>query len=285
MKSVYNVCWSGGIDSTFIVTQLSRFPVEIHTFYIEGQTFRLSEKQEKAAIASILDTLVHDPRTQAEIKPIIIIKNDDGRIKDRDIIKAHRRIYMSLLEEYKARNNGYLPPAGSQQIYSDGAFISPQYVACASLAGYLGEKIEIGLLRDDFEGNMPVFFGKKTGYEADEQTGRRLLYLIEDPLYGDLYCLFKNLRFPIAGQKMYKKDVWKWYEKNGYTEVRSKTNFCQAPVMHDDGSWEPCGVCTACIGIINEGLYAPFTQDGIARYNDYINNHVKEPERFRLKGF
>lgn len=35
----YNVCWTGGVDSTFIVTQLSQFPVTIQPFYIKGQTF------------------------------------------------------------------------------------------------------------------------------------------------------------------------------------------------------------------------------------------------------
>ena len=282
---IYNVCWSGGLDSTFIVTQLSRFPIIIRPFYIKGQTFRLSEPQELAAVASIRELLLADPRTEAELLPLEIIEKDDLRIKDREVIKAHRHIYMRLLGEYKVQHGGKLPPAGSQQIYADGAFISPQYIACASLAKHLHEEIELGFLRDDFEESTPVLKRCATTTKPDRKTGRDLLYLTEESSDRDLYLLLKDFRFPIAGQGMYKRDVWKWYEDNDYLQVRTRTNFCQAPVIHEDGTWEPCGVCTACIGVIHENVLAPFTEEGLARYRDYEENHEKEPERFRLKGF
>ena len=281
----YNVCWSGGLDSTFIVTQLSCFPVVIRPFYIKGQTFRQSEPQEFAAIAAIHELLLADPRTKARLLPLEVLEKDDPRIKDREIVKAHRRIYMHLLGEYKDQHGGELPPAGSQQIYADGAFISPQYVACASLAKNLGGVIEIGLLKDDFEGSVPALKSGSAEVLHDETTGRSLLVLGEGTADRNLYELFKDLRFPIAGQGMCKRDVWNWYEENNYLQVRAMTNFCQAPVIHEDGTWEPCGTCTACIGVIRENVLEPFTEDGLARYRDYEENHEKEPERFRLKGF
>lgn len=282
---IYNVCWSGGLDSTFIVTQLSQFPVSIRPFYIRGQTFRLSEPQELEAVSAIRELLLQDPRTRAELQPLTIIEKGDPRIKDRVVIRAHRQIYIRLLEEYKAKHGGKLPPAGSQQIYADGAFLSPQYIACASLAKHLGGLVEIGLLADDFESNMPVFKSCPTAVVFDAQTDRNLLCLCEDEVNRDIYTLFRDLRFPIAGQNLYKRDVWRWYAEHGYLEVRAKTNFCQAPVLHGDGTWEPCGTCTACIGVIHENLLEPFTEDGLARYRDYEENHEKEPGRFRLKGF
>lgn len=281
----YNICWSGGVDSTFIVTQLSQFPVIIRPFYIKGQTFRLSEPQELSAIASIRELLLSDPRTKAKILPLSIIEKDDSRIKDREVIKAHRRIYKRLLEEYKAKHDGNLPPAGSQQIYADGAFVSPQYIACASLAKYLDESVEIGLLRDDFEHILACFKMSLTDITLDETTGRNLKYVCKDSPDQNLYTLFKNLYFPIAGQNMYKRDVWQWYKDHDYLHIRSRTIFCQDPILHTDGTWEPCGTCTACIGVIHENLLEPFTKEGLARYQDYEANHEKEPERFRLKGF
>lgn len=281
----YNICWSGGLDSTFVVTQLSQYPVTIRPFYIKGQTFRQSESQELEGLKAIRELLLADSRTKAELLPLMIIEKDDPRIKDREIVNAHRRVYMRLLAEYKAKHGGSLPPAGSQQIYADGAFISPQYIACASLAKHYGENVEIGLLRDDFEGTMPVLKSCPTVITADEETGRGLLRLREDNPDKDLYLLLKDLRFPIAGQRMYKQDVWQWYAEHDYLQIRSKTIFCQAPVIHEDETWEPCGVCTACIGVIHENLLEPFTQEGLARYRDYEENHIKEPERFRLKGF
>ena len=73
----YNVCWTGGVDSTFIVTQLSQFPVTIRPFYIKGQTFRQSEPQELEAIATIRELLLADLRTKATILPIVIIEKDE----------------------------------------------------------------------------------------------------------------------------------------------------------------------------------------------------------------
>lgn len=280
----YNVCWSGGLDSTLVVTQLTQFPVIIRPFYIKGLTYRLSEPQELDAIAAIAELLLADPRTKAKLLPLTIIENGDQRAKDREIIRAHRRIYTHLLEDYKAQHGGVLPPAGSQQVYVDSAFVSPQYVACASLAKYLGETIELGVICDDLE---HVFASRSffTSTASDELTGRKIMFLREDTPDKDLYTLFRDIQFPLAGQQMYKRDIWQWYSQHQYTQVRSKTISCQDPVLHADGTWEPCGVCTACIGLIHEHLQEPFTEAGLARYRDYEKNHEKEPERFRLKGF
>ena len=281
----YNVCWSGGIDSTFIVTQLSQLPVTIQPFYVKGQTFRLSEPQELAAISSIRELLLADSRTKAEILSPIIIEKDDVKLKDRELVQAHRRIYMRLLEEYKLKNGGKLPPAGSQQIYVDHAYISPQYLAFASLAKFLNTTLELGLLCEDFELYAILSNTSSKIVELDDVTGRKILYFGANTTDKDLYMIFKNFRFTIPGQNMYKTDVWKWYETNNYLEVRAKTNFCQAPLPMQGGGYEPCGICNACIGVIREGVLEPFTEAGLARYRDYEENHEKFPEKFRLKGF
>ena len=276
------VCWSGGVDSTFVVTQLSQFPVEIQPFYIKGQTFRQSEPQEIAAITTIRELLQADPRTKAKLLPTIFFEKDDPRVKDHEAVKAHRRIYMRLLQEYKQSHGGVLPPAGSFQIYADNAFFPPQDIAFASLTKYFGETIEMGLTCDDM--NMPVYKLFSMVKTTDEDTGRSLMR-VSDTTDPDMYQLFKNIRFPIVGQGLYKKDLWQWYADNGYLQVRSNTIFCQAPVFHEDGTWEPCGACQTCIAVIRENVTEPFTEAGLARYRDYELNHEKEPERFRLKGF
>ena len=138
---------------------------------------------------------------------------------------------------------------------------------------------------DDFEGTVPALKKCATKIIQDDETERLLLQVSEDTTDKDLYILLKDFRFPIAGQKMYKQDVWKWYADNNYTQVRSKTNFCQAPIVHKDGTIEPCGVCTACIGVIREKVLEPFTKEGLARYQDYEKNHKKNPAQYRLKGF
>ncbi len=281
---IYNVLWSGGVDSTFVVTQLSQYPVVIRPFYIKGQTFRLSEPQELSAIKAIRELLIADERTKAEIMEPEIIEASDPRIKDREVVKAWRRIYMRLLERYKAEHNGKLPAAGSQQIYADGAYISPQYASFASLTKNLNSDFEIGIIYAD---HVSSAFNSSDSIliEYDELTERKVLRLRDDISDKDSYTLFKDMRLPIAGQGMDKRDVWKWYSDHGYLMVRSKTNFCQAPISTGGGAVEPCGVCTPCICVIREGVLEPFTEAGLARYRDYEENHEREPERFRLKGF
>lgn len=281
MRTHY-VCWSGGVDSTFVITQLSQFPVEIQPFYIKGQTFRRSEPQEREAIETIRELLKNDPRTKAKLLPIIYFEKDDPRVKDHEAVKAHRRIYMRLLQEYKERIGGELPPAGSYQIYADNAFFPPQDIAFASLSKYFGETIEMGLTCDDMK--MPVYKLLSQVVVKDEDTERDLMR-VDECTDKDMYALFKDIRFPIVGQGLYKQDIWQWYADNDYLQVRSKTIFCQNPVFHEDGTWEPCGACQTCIAVIHENVLEPFTEEGLARYRDYEENHEKEPERFRIKGF
>ena len=278
----YNICWSGGVDSTFVITQLSQFAVVIHPFYIKGQTFRLSEPQELEAIASIRELLLRDSRTKAEILPPEVIEKNDPRLKNREAIKAHRRVYMHLLQKYKEELGGSLPPAGSIQTYADNAFFPPQDIAIASLSKYFDTGIEMGLTCDDMK--MPVYKLFSLKKVRDEYTKRDLM-CVDENANPDMYFLFHNIRFPVVGQGMHKEDLWKWYADNHYLQVRSKTIFCQNPVAHEDGTWEPCGACQTCIAVIHENVIEPFTEAGLARYRDYEENHKKEPERFRLKGF
>ena len=289
MVKTYNICWSGGLDSSMIVTQLVSSPpptcsIRISPFYIKGQTFRLSEPQELAAIQSIRELLLADPRTKVEILPVTVIEKDDPRIRDREVVNAHRRIYTRLLEEYKLKNDGKLPPAGSQQIYVERTFISPQYIACGSLAKSLGENVEIGLLSDD------VVHYDWLSYDllenvVDTVTKREIARISPQFADRDLALLFNGVEFPLIGQKMFKKDVWRWYAEHDYLEVRATTHFCQSPFVNSDGTYEPCGVCTSCIGTIREGVLEPFPESALERYRDYEKNHEKAPERFQLKGF
>ncbi len=278
----YNVCWSGGLDSTLIVTQLSKNTVRIRPFYIKGQTFRQSEPQELDSIIKNLKILRSDHRTKANIIDLEIIEKEDNRIKNIDAERARRNIYVNRLEEYKQKLNGHLPPVGSNQTYIDGGYISGQYASCASLARYLGETIELGLVFNDSEANIVMSCGD-TIVEYDEATGRNVMRLTGGD--KDVYTLFKDCSFPLLGQKLYKKDVWKWYENNNYTNVRDNTNSCQNPVIHSDGTYEPCGVCNPCVTLIRGDVLSPFTEEVLSRYRDYEKNHIKDPNRFRLKEF
>ncbi len=68
-----NVFWTGGLDSSFRMMQLSRMDVEIQPIYLSdadsGKT-----RHERNAMAQITDDLKTNPQTKATILPLIVVK-------------------------------------------------------------------------------------------------------------------------------------------------------------------------------------------------------------------
>lgn len=83
------ILWTGGFDSTFRVTQLSRLPVVIQPYYLSDN--RMSESYELNAISDCIELFKNNPYTKCEFKPIIIVKKDE-RIEDNQIQESFDRI-------------------------------------------------------------------------------------------------------------------------------------------------------------------------------------------------
>ena len=74
-----NILWTGGLDSTYRVLELSRLPVIIKPYYIWDKT-RGSIKQELNAMKKISHDIAVNPATKAKLLPVNVVMDSD--IKD-----------------------------------------------------------------------------------------------------------------------------------------------------------------------------------------------------------
>lgn len=68
---VFNILWTGGLDSTFRICELSRCACYIQPYYIDGQ--RKSAVYEKKAMSRIVKLLRDDKKTISQVADPIIV--------------------------------------------------------------------------------------------------------------------------------------------------------------------------------------------------------------------
>ncbi len=84
------IFWTGGFDSSFRVTQLSRCDVDIQPYYLADN--RDSQEYELNAIKKITEVLRNHKDTRAEILPLITVSVEE-RIAAPEITAAYDRIH------------------------------------------------------------------------------------------------------------------------------------------------------------------------------------------------
>lgn len=117
MRTV-NILWTGGLDSSCRIIELSRMNVEIQPYYI-WDTTRGSIKQELKAMKRISQDVIKHPLTKAILRPVKVVRDSDI-MSDAEITEA-----------WKVFN----------QKYSLGS----QYDYLARFAKQYGLKLEVGL--------------------------------------------------------------------------------------------------------------------------------------------
>ena len=90
-----NVFWTGGLDSTYRILELSRMPLTIQPYYIWDQT-RGSIKQELKAMDDIAKIVKKNSLTKAKLLPLQIINNGDIA-DDAEITAAWRTLNQKYL--------------------------------------------------------------------------------------------------------------------------------------------------------------------------------------------
>lgn len=103
-KPIINILWTGGMDSTFRVCQLSFEEVTIQPYYILEE--RLSTEREINAIKKITAALIKRESTKCTLNPIKYVKRDSLK-EDNSIAKAweslSRRFNLGSQYEYLSR--------------------------------------------------------------------------------------------------------------------------------------------------------------------------------------
>lgn len=227
-KKIVNVLWTGGLDSTFLIIQLSQYEnIIIQPIYIADRP-RKSTPIELQRIDEILH-IINKKKTNsnstypflAEIKDPIII--EENQIKENNEITSSSK---SLLKKYK---------------------LGSQYELIARLAIQIGLQLEVGILTD-FK-NSKVGKALKCECEIikfDDGYGRNFK-IDRERSSKDGNNIFSNMHFPLIGySKLEEARLLKEYDCE---DILMKTWFC-----HDPIHGMPCGHCNPCRDALTEGF-------------------------------
>lgn len=222
MRTV-NVLWTGGLDSSCRIIELSRMNVEIQPYYI-WDTTRGSIKQELKAIKQISQDVIKHPQTKAVLRPIKVIR-------DNEIMPDTK-----ITEAWKIFNQKYA--------------LGSQYDYLARFAKQYGLKLEVGL--ESSERSKATNTIKAETSLKKVEDGEYSYYSIDiqqDKSSLEGVILFENLLFPSTLWHMSKLEEIEKFKELGFEKTILKTWFCHRPVLG-----LPCGHCNPCKDCINEGL-------------------------------
>lgn len=220
MKNV-NIFWTGGLDSTCRVLELSiMHDVEIQPYYIIIPT-RKSSQSEINAINNITNIIRKLP-------------NYNGHLNDLKIYKIYE--FENYPDIHKGRCN--------QKEYKVGY----QYSYCADLCRYLNMQCEICLE------NEPTCSGHRSIKHEVVLCENELDYFIDKQKSpkNNIYNIFENILFPKSIFNMSKKDEIEYITCIN-VKILDHIIFC-----HKLTNGELCGECTPCKSYKKLGLFNLF---------------------------
>lgn len=216
-----NVLWTGGLDSTFRICELSRYKVQVQPYYIVEE--RISEKKELHAIHAITERLRTSPFSRFILHDVKLIDWNSFN-RDPEIQAA----WTNLRNKYKL---------GSQYEYLANFAISNNLILEVGLESSPRSKAYSALHTEGKLIQREIIPGVSE-YAIDEQNCSQ-----------DIAIIFKNLRFPKVLFEISKLEEITYYEKWGLMDVAKMTWFCHNPVLG-----LPCGRCNPCKDALNEGF-------------------------------
>ncbi len=236
MKTV-NVLWTGGLDSTYRVLELSRTDVTIQPYYLAY--VNPSTKYEIRAIRQITKVILSRPETKCTLLPLKVVQA--SRIKaNTEITSAWDKLH------------------GLYQLGS-------QYDWIARFAAQNELTLELGIEKDDKESTIVRCLSNCGGYSIlnDEEV------VVSENATEEAKLVFKNMRFPLPLFNMTKEDEIAQFKKWDATDVMDLTWFCYRPV-----NGKPCGLCDPCKTYIEVGLGDRIPKNRLKLYY-FRKNHEK----------
>lgn len=166
-KKIVKIFWTGGLDSTFRILQLSHYPIIIKPFYLRDN--RKSELKEINAINQITKILKRKSFNKSEILPLNIINKED-RKEYKQISNAYNNLYSKQIigSQYK-----WLAGFAMKNI---GIELSVKFSENGSLANLINDFI---LIKDEIIGDYYIIDKNKVSQ--------------------DVHTLFGNFHFPLKG--------------------------------------------------------------------------------------
>ena len=218
---IVHILWTGGLDSTYRVVELSRQECVIQPHYI-ALTGRGTIINELRAISEITAILKSDKRTIAKIRPV-------------------ETFAMSELENYADIQSAWT------MLHKTKYFNSTQYTFLARYARQKKLKLEMGI---QFSENGSVAEIVDESYLVDCPDYDDVMMI--DPVKGSQewasYTLFQDFLFPKSLYHKTKVEEIEELKQLGYGNVLKKVWTCFNPVFG-----MPCGHCFACKSARKEG--------------------------------
>lgn len=220
-----NILWTGGLDGTYRIVELSRRSCIVQPHYICFK--RKSRLQEIHAMESILCFLRKDKRTRATLLDPILIEEKDIA-KDSQIFDSWMRLFPGkgtrslqyyTLAKYAVHNNLYME-------------MGLQFSPNGTIVKAFDESLLIPYLDADYD----------------------VLMIDQSRADEDTVNLFGNFYFPRSLYHKTKKEEIKELYAMGYKKVVKHTWSCFNPI------WGyPCGHCFPCRSFEKEGVKIPIT--------------------------
>ena len=254
--ALITVLWTGGMDSSYRMIQLSKSPVRIQPVYLMDN--RRSEQKELNAISEITKDINNHPETRCTILPLFKYAVADIP-SDKHITEAYLRLHA-------------LTSIGSQ------------YDWLARFAKFY-PGIEISFEKCETNKTY-ICMHTKGSYKKVTQGDISYAELDKTKTDPDLYAVFGNFHFPLPLFETVKLEELNEFKRLGFEHSIHKTWFCHNPINN-----EPCGICKPCQSVVEEGLTFRMTPAALKRYNEDIKyrntnwyNNYKKIRR-RIMGY
>lgn len=229
MKKKVNILWTGGLDSTYRVLELSQQDVTIQPYYLAS--VNPSTQYELKAITELTEAILKRSQTKCELLPLIVVNAEQIKPNE-SITHAWERLY-------------------------EKTELGSQYDFIARFAAQYHLELELGIEKDPHGSTIQRCMKMYGGAIYSKEEGLVKAHIESE----DMRLVFENMRFPLPLFEMTKQDEIALYKAWHAEEVLSRVWFCYRPV---DG--RPCGLCDPCKTYIEVGLESMIPKNRLRLY-------------------
>ena len=221
MRRIVNVLWTGGLDSSCRIAELSVKDVIVQPYYVLDKR-RKSLRNEMKAISKISQIIRNKKNTICELRDCIFI--------DIDTISPNEEI----TNAFKVLKSKYI--------------IGDQYDWLARLAHEKALDLEV-CIENSPRSKAHNAINGECSLIKDERDGVSVLTIDKANSSKEACLVFDYLRFPLSIWEMAKTEEVEEMKNLGLGEIVPETWFCHRPVLG-----KPCGRCNPCKDALNEGM-------------------------------
>lgn len=228
-----NLLWTGGLDSTYRLVELSREDIDLNLYYVVNKN-RRSLEEEKQTMKDILAILRKNPASRARISPVNFIDKDD----------------YEPIPDYISRSFKVL----------EGQFtLGSQYEWLANIDLHF-PNLERSFER--VEKPSPHFLDNISNADLIlHDQGIFAYYTLSEKNSQAMKDIFGRARFPQSVAQKTKKELYDIMLAQGYEDIANRTWFCSFPYKG-----EPCGYCGPCRNVVKEEMAFRLPKSAMKRY-------------------